>query len=152
MLSVSNSLSFLSLHILYAEWAVGLMTSCNYVVSCPLIIRSGPLSRVRPREQQQQGDWPSPGGSLVVLLVLQLVSGNILNKPIFFHLIYSVFPNQNQAHLAYHFVDFISQVGIFLPCRWCCWRPLGLLADQWTIQTAASGVNGARSSATAEAV
>lgn len=150
---------FLTLHILYSEWAIGLMTSCAYVVSCPLIIRSGPLSRVRPREQQQQGDWPSLGGSLVALLVLQLVSGNIQNKPIFCHywwfkchLIYSVFPNQNLTHLAYHFVDFISQVGIFLPCRRCCWRPLGLLADQWTIQTAASGVNGAQSSATAEAV
>lgn len=38
------------------------------------------------------------------------------------------------------------------PCRWCCWGPLGLLADQWTIQTTASGVNGAQSSAAEEAV
>ena len=37
-------------------------------------------------------------------------------------------------------------------CRWCCWGPLGLLDDQWTIQTTASGVNGAQSSAAEEAV
>ena len=53
----------------------------------------------------------------------------------------------------YNSVRPINTVALtLLPCRRCCRRPSGLLADQWTVQTAASDHNGAHSPAAAEAL